>query len=106
MNVEFLFDLGSPNADFAHRAIPGSEARTGVKFRYVPMLLGGVFKATNNKSPLVQFSGSKNKLAYARLEIDRFIRKHGLSKLPWTKNFTVHPLTIMRGEVAAGELGV
>jgi|SRR6185312_3142680 len=106
MNVEFLFDLGSPNAYFAHRAIPGIEARTGVKFRYVPMLLGGVFKATNNKSPVVQFAGIKNKLEYERLEIDRFIRKHGLSKFHWNNNFPVNTLTIMRGAVAAGELGV
>jgi len=106
MNVEFLFDFGSPNAYFAHRAIPQIEARTGVKFRYVPMLLGGVFKATNNRSPVVQFAGIKNKLEYERLEINRFIKKHGLTKFHWNNNFPVNTLTIMRGAVAADEMGV
>lgn len=104
--VEFLFDLGSPNAYFAHRAIPAIERRTGVKFRYVPVLLGGVFKATNNKSPVVQFAGIKNKLDYERLEIDRFIKKHGLTKFRFNKNFPVNTLTIMRGAVAAEEMGI
>jgi len=106
MNVEFLFDFGSPNAYFAHRAIPQIEARTGVKFRYVPMLLGGVFKATNNRSPVVQFAGIKNKLEYERLEISRFIKKHNLTRFHWNTNFPVNTLTIMRGAVAADEMGV
>ena len=48
---QFLFDFGSPNAFLSHEAIPAIEKRTGVKFEYVPILLGGIFKATNNKSP-------------------------------------------------------
>ncbi|MBV9044247.1 MAG: 2-hydroxychromene-2-carboxylate isomerase, partial [Alphaproteobacteria bacterium] len=44
--VEFLFDFGSPNAFLARRAIPGIEQRTGAKFEVVPVLLGGIFKAT------------------------------------------------------------
>jgi 2-hydroxychromene-2-carboxylate isomerase len=106
MNLEFHFDFGSPNAYFAHRALPQIEARTGVKFRYVPILLGGVFKATNNKSPVVQFAGIKNKLEYERLEIDRFIRKHALTKFHWNANFPINTLTIMRGAVAAEIDGV
>ncbi len=49
--VEFHFDFGSPNAYLAHRVIPEIEQRTGATFDYVPVLLGGVFKATNNRSP-------------------------------------------------------
>ncbi len=106
MKVEFLYDFGSPNAYFAHRVIPQIEARTGVKFLYVPILLGGVFKMTNNKSPVVQFADIKNKLAYDRLEIDRFIQKHGLTKFHWNPNFPVNTLGIMRGAVAAEMDGV
>ncbi len=106
MNVEFLYDFGSPNAYFAHRVVPQSETRTGVKFTYVPILLGGVFKATNNKSPVVQFAGIKNKLEYDRLEIDRFITKHALTKFHWNNNFPVNTLAIMRGAVAAEMDGV
>ena len=55
--VEFHFDFGSPNAYFAHKVIPGIEQRTGAKFTYVPILLGGVFKLTNNQSPMVAVQG-------------------------------------------------
>ena len=106
VKVEFHFDFGSPNAYFAHRVIPGIEARTGAKFHYVPVLLGGVFKLTNNKSPIVQFAGIKNKLDYDRLEITRFIKRHGLTKFHMNPNFPVNTLTIVRGAVAAETDGV
>ena len=61
MRLEFHFDFGSPNAYLSHCAIPGIEQRTGVEFIYVPVLLGGVFKATNNVSPMVAMQGIKNK---------------------------------------------
>src|SRR4051812_28297104 len=50
-DIEFHFDFGSPNAYLAHRVVPEIEKRIGARFRYVPILLGGVFKATNNRSP-------------------------------------------------------
>ena len=59
--VEFLFDFGSPNAYLADKVIPGIEKRTGAKFEYVPILLGGVFKLTNNRSPAGPCQGIKNK---------------------------------------------
>ena len=52
-NPQFLFDFGSPNAFLSHEAIPAIEKRTGAKFEYVPILLGGIFKATNNKLSLI-----------------------------------------------------
>ena len=54
-NVEFHFDFGSPNAYLAHKVIPAIEQRTGARFVYVPVLLGGVFKLTNNASPFIAF---------------------------------------------------
>ena len=51
LKVEFQFDFGSPNAYLAEIALAGIERRTGVKFEYVPVLLGGIYKATNNMSP-------------------------------------------------------
>jgi 2-hydroxychromene-2-carboxylate isomerase len=51
LKVEFQFDFGSPNAYLAELALAGIERRTGVKFEYVPVLLGGIYKATNNMSP-------------------------------------------------------
>jgi 2-hydroxychromene-2-carboxylate isomerase len=99
--VEFHFDFGSPNAYFAHKVIPGIERRTGVRFTYVPILLGGVFKLTNNQPPMVAFKDVKNKQAYQRLEIVRFIQKHGLTAFKMNPHFPVNTVQIMRGAVAA-----
>ena len=74
--VEFIFDFGSPNAYLAHRVIPAVEARTGAAFTYNPCLLGGIFKATGNRSPFEHFAGVRNKLDYERLEIRRFVERH------------------------------
>jgi 2-hydroxychromene-2-carboxylate isomerase len=99
--VEFHFDFGSPNAYFSHKLIPDIEKRTGATFKYVPVLLGGVFKLTNNASPMVQFKDVPRKLAYQRLEMERFIRKHGMTKFRMNPHFPVNTVQIMRGAVAA-----
>ncbi|MCC6719203.1 MAG: 2-hydroxychromene-2-carboxylate isomerase [Acetobacteraceae bacterium] len=103
--VEFHFDFGSPNAYLAHRVIPAIEARTGVRFSYVPVLLGGVFKATGNRSPGEAFAGIRNKPEYERLEMRRFIARHGLHAFRRNPYFPVNTLQIMRGAVAAGQDG-
>ena len=99
--VEFHFDFGSPNAYFAHAIIPAIETRTGATFNYVPVLLGGVFKLTNNQAPMVQFKDIKNKLEYQRLETQRFVKKHGLNRFRMNPHFPVNTVQIMRGAVAA-----
>ena len=98
--VEFHFDFGSPNAYLSHRVIPGIEARTGVTFTYVPVLLGGIFKLTNNQPPMVQFKGIRNKQEYHRRETARFIGKHGIA-FKMNPHFPVNTVQIMRGAVAA-----
>jgi 2-hydroxychromene-2-carboxylate isomerase len=106
VKVEFHFDFGSPNAYLAHLMIPGIEQRTGAKFEYVPVLLGGVFRLTGNRSPGESFAGIKNKLEYERLEMARFIERHGITSYRQNPFFPVNTLTIMRGAVAAEILGV
>jgi 2-hydroxychromene-2-carboxylate isomerase len=104
--VEFHFDFGSPNAYLAHLVIPEIEQRTGVKFDYVPVLLGGVFKLTGNRSPAESLAGIKNKPEYERLETERFIRRHAITCFRRNPYFPVNTLTPMRGAVAAQRLGV
>src|SRR5471032_1022954 len=72
---QFMFDFGSPNAFLSHEAIPAIEKRTGVKFDYVPVLLGGIFKATNNKSPAETLAGVKNKREFHAIETQRFLTR-------------------------------
>jgi len=102
---EFHFDFGSPNAYLAHLVLPAIEKRTGVRFAYVPVLLGGVFKATGNVSPAVSLRGIKNKGEYTALETRRFLRKHGITRYSPNPYFPVNTLQIMRGAVAARRLG-
>ena len=105
INVEFLFDFGSPNAYLSHLVIPQIEARTGVKFKYVPVLLGGVFKATNNVSPAVSLQGIKNKPQYTQLETKRFLAQYKITNYVPNPFFPVNTLTIMRGAVFAQRQG-
>ncbi|HBK09180.1 MAG TPA: disulfide bond formation protein DsbA [Acetobacteraceae bacterium] len=101
MQAEFHFDFGSPNAYLAHRVIPGIEARTKAGFRYVPVLLGGIFKATGNRSPMEAFAGIRNKLEYERLETERFLRRHRIEDYVRNPFFPVNTLMMMRGAAAA-----
>src|SRR5438094_2513521 len=106
VKVEFHFDFGSPNAYLSHLVIPEIERRTGVAFEYVPILLGGVFKLTNNRSPAESLAGIKNKPEYERLEMSRFIRRHRITRFQPNPFFPVNTLTLMRGAIAARSLGL
>jgi 2-hydroxychromene-2-carboxylate isomerase len=106
LKVEFLFDFGSPNAYLAELVLPGIERRTGVKFEYVPVLLGGIFKGTGNMSPFDSLRGIKNKPEYQALETQRFIRRHNATKFHQNPFFPVNTLMLMRGAVAAQLEGV
>jgi 2-hydroxychromene-2-carboxylate isomerase len=101
LKVEFHFDFGSPNAYLAELALPAIEQRTGVKFDYVPVLLGGVYKATGNMSPGESLRGIKNKPEYNALETQRFLRRHNITKFKPNPFFPVITLMLMRGAVAA-----
>ena len=106
VEVRFLFDFGSPNAFVVHRVIPGIEQRIGAKFTYVPILLGGLFKLTGNQSPMTAFAGIKNKPEYQRLEMKRFLVRHGIADFAFNPHFPINTLHLMRGAVAAQEVGV
>jgi 2-hydroxychromene-2-carboxylate isomerase len=104
-SVQFMFDFGSPNAYLCHKVIPAVEKRTGITFEYVPILLGGLFKLANNRSPMEAFAGIPNKQAYDRLEMQRFITKHKIEQFKFNPFFPVNTLQLMRGAVAAQKLG-
>src|SRR6201997_2768694 len=106
LNVEFHFDFGSPNAYLAEIALPAIEQRTGVRFEYVPVLLGGVYKATGNLSPAESLRGIKNKPEYNAIETQRFLRRHNITKFRMNPFFPVNTLALMRGAVAAQFDGV
>jgi 2-hydroxychromene-2-carboxylate isomerase len=103
---QFMFDFGSPNAFLSHEAIPAIEKRTGAKFEYIPILLGGIFKATNNKSPAETLAGVKNKREFNALETERFVKRFAVKPYIWNPFFPVNTLNLMRAAVAAQLEGV
>jgi len=105
-NPQFLFDFGSPNAFLSHEAIPAIEKRTGAKFEYVPILLGGIFKSTNNKSPAETLAGVKNKREFLAIETERFVKRFQVQPYVWNPFFPINTLNLMRAAVAAQFEGV
>lgn len=103
--VELIFDFGSPNAYLTLGVLPALLQKAGAELVITPCLLGGIFKATGNKAPMVQFAEIPSKMAYERLEMERFIRKHGLTKFRMNPHFPVNTLTIMRGAIVAADEG-
>ena len=99
--IEFYFDFASPNAYLSHKVLKQIIEKKNVEVKYIPVLLGGIFKATNNKPPMEQFFGVKNKNEYQNLEMERFIKRHGLHNFKMNPHFPVISLQIIRGAVAA-----
>jgi 2-hydroxychromene-2-carboxylate isomerase len=101
---EFLFDFGGPNSYLAYKMLPDLCARTGAQVVYVPILLGGLFKLTNNQAPMMRYAETPAKQKYEMLEFQRFIKAHAI---PFKMNprFPLNTLYVMRGAIAAQRLG-
>nr|WP_225778052.1 2-hydroxychromene-2-carboxylate isomerase [Pseudomonas sp. Marseille-Q3773] len=90
--VDFFFDLGSPASYLAWTQLPGLCARQGATLHYRPMLLGGVFKATGNASPVMIPAKGRHMF----IDLARFAARYGVAfELP--PGFPVNTLTLMRG---------
>lgn len=103
---QFMFDFGSPNAYLSHLAIPAIESRTGARFEYMPVLLGGIFKATNNRSPAETYAGVKNKREFHEIETRRFVKRFQVQPYVMNPFFPVNTLNLMRVAIAAQLDGV
>ncbi len=93
--LEFFFDVGSPTTYLAYTQLPKLAAESGATLRYRPMLLGGVFKATGNASPV----SVPAKGRWMHADMTRWAQRYGV---PFVMNphFPINTLTLMRG--AAG----
>lgn len=92
--VEFFFDFGSPNAYLAYTQLPAIADRHGAKIVWQPMLLGGVFQATGNRSPAEIPAKSR----WSREDIQRWVRRYGI-EFRHNPHFPVNTLPLMRGAV-------
>ena len=103
-SFEFLFDFGGPNSFLAHKVLPELCEETGATVTYVPILLGGLFKITNNQAPMIRYAETPAKRNYEMLEFDRFVQAHAIP-FKMNPNFPINSLHLMRGAVAAQHLG-
>ena len=83
--IEYIFDFGAPNGYLAWYPLKDIAARTGARLEVTPVFLGGMHKLTGNAPPMVRDAGVKGKVAYAALEFQRFLDRHGMDK------FRMHP---------------
>ena len=90
-SVEFFFDFGSPASYLAWTQLPKLCADTGARLVYRPMLLGGVFQATGNASPVTVPA----KGLYTFRDFSRFARRYGVT-LTQNPFFPINTLTLMR----------
>ena len=104
-HFQFLFDVGGPNGYLVHRVLPAFCAKHGARADYVPVLLGGLFKATGNRPPLMRYADAPAKWAYEQLESTRFIAAHGLTQFRMNPHFPPNSLLAMRTIVGAAALG-
>ena len=104
--VEFLFDFASPNVYLSFHVLKQVVERRGANLTLTPVLLGGLFKLTNNQAPMLAFGEVKGKLEYDMLETQRFIGAHGLNKFVFNPHFPINTIMLMRGFIAAQEAGL
>lgn len=93
--VEFFFDFGSPTSYLAWTQLPQIAREAGAQIVWRPMLLGGVFKATGNQSPV----SIPAKGRYMLQDLARFASRYGVP-MTFNPHFPINTLTLMRG--AAG----
>ena len=102
VDFKFIFDFGSPKTYLVYKLLPGIEKRTNIKAEFVPVLLGGIFKSTNNVSPIESFKTVPAKGKYDDLDTARFVKKHNIA-FNFNSNFPINTLNLMRGAIYAQE---
>jgi 2-hydroxychromene-2-carboxylate isomerase len=103
-SFDFLFDVAGPNGYLVHKVLPDFCAAHGILANYVPVLLGGLFKATGNRAPMIRYADAPAKLAYEQLEFKRFIAANQIS-FRFNPHFPVNSLLAMRMLVGAQQKG-
>lgn len=99
--VELLFDFVSPNAYLIWQPLRQLAKDHGAGLEITPVFLGGMHKLTGNAPPMIRDAEVKGKNAYAMLEMNRFIARHGLNKFTINAKFPFNSVTLQRLLVAA-----
>jgi 2-hydroxychromene-2-carboxylate isomerase len=94
--IEFIFDFVSPNAYLVWQPLRALAARQGAQIKITPAFLGGMHKLTGNAPPFIRDAEVKGKNAYAKLEMQRFIEKHGFHRFKMNPNFPFNSVNLLR----------
>lgn len=103
--AELLFDFVSPNAYLAYYPLKDIVARQGAELTITPVFLGGMHKLTGNAPPFLRDAEVKGKNAYAMLEMQRFIARHGFDKFTMNPHFPFNSIMLQRLLMAAKDDG-
>jgi 2-hydroxychromene-2-carboxylate isomerase len=94
--IELIFDFVSPNAYLVWQPLRALAARQGAQIKITPAFLGGMHKLTGNAPPFIRDADVKGKNAYASLEMQRFISKHGLHRFKMNPKFPFNSIHLLR----------
>jgi 2-hydroxychromene-2-carboxylate isomerase len=94
--IELIFDFVSPNAYLVWQPLRALAARRGAQLTITPAFLGGMHKLTGNAPPFIRDADIKGKNAYAKLEMQRFIDKHGLHRFRMNPAFPFNSVNLLR----------
>ncbi len=95
-SVELIFDFVSPNAYMVWSPFKAIVEKHGAELKITPAFLGGMHKLTGNAPPMIRDANIQGKTAYAALEMQRFIKKHGLTKFQMNPKFPFNSITLQR----------
>ena len=99
-SVDFYFDYGSPTSYLAYTQMPGVAKRTGAQVNYRPILLGGIFQATSNRSPVEIAAKGK----WMQSDLQDFAQRYGVL-YRWNPHFPINTLALMRGALYTAREG-
>ncbi len=99
--VDFIFDFASPNAYLVHKMLPDFAAKNKASFNYIPCLLGGIFKSTNNQPPMLAFGDIPKKMAYESAVMARWTQRYGLNDFKMNPHFPINTVALMRCAIVA-----
>ena len=94
--IELIFDFVSPNAYLVWQPLRALAARQGAQITITPAFLGGMHKLTGNAPPFIRDADVKGKNAYAAMEMQRFIAKHGLHRFKMNPKFPFNSVNLLR----------
>ena len=98
--IELIFDFVSPNAYLIWQPLKALADKHGASIAITPAFLGGMHKLTGNAPPFMRDASVKGKNEYTQIEMDRFVKKHGLSKFRMNPKFPFNTISLQRMLIA------